>query len=162
VAPSNVRVIVHFHPYESAGQPTVTSRSNGRFLQLSWTWQLRCLTAKCLPKTKTSDLAHVFSFSPAHVEYLSPTGQVRYSLDARFPRIAVLSQLSPSEIAAIGNRQLRWYDQLTPVATPHYRMSPSLLFWLALALAAVLGATGLALAGRWAWQFRPDRAAQAP
>src|SRR5262249_11324592 len=42
VAPSNVRVIVHFHPYESAGQPTVTSRSNGRFLQLSWTWQLRC------------------------------------------------------------------------------------------------------------------------
>jgi hypothetical protein len=162
VAPANVRVIVHFHPYRPAGPPTVTRSSNGRFLQLSWTWNLRCLTAKCLPKTKTSDLAHVFGFSPAHVEYLSPTGQVRYALDARFPRIAVLSQLSPSEIDAIGNRQLRWYDQLTPVAKPQYQVSPSLLFWLSLALAAVLGAAGLAVAGRWAWQFRPARAAQAP
>ncbi|HEU5245446.1 MAG TPA: hypothetical protein VFU33_13700 [Gaiellaceae bacterium] len=162
VAPSNVKVVVHFHPYQPAGAPTVTRTSNGRFLRLAWTWQLRCLTAKCLPKTKTSDLAHVFGFSPAHVEYLSPTGQVRYSLDARFPRIAVLSELSPSEIQAIGNRQLRWYDQLTPVAKPHYRVAPSLLFWLALALAVVLGAAGLALGGRWAWQFRPSRAAQAP
>jgi hypothetical protein len=162
VAPANVRVIVHFHPYQPAGPATVTRSSNGRFLQLSWTWQLRCLSAKCLPKTKTSDLAHVFGFSPAHIEYRSPTGQVRYALDARFPRIAVLSQLSPSEIDAIGNRQLKWYDQLTPVAKPDYQVSPSLLFWLAVALAAVLGAAGLALAGRWAWQFRPARAAQAP
>ena len=161
VAPANVRVIVHFHPYQPAGPPTVTRTSNGRFLQLSWTWKLRCLTAECLPKTNTSDLSHVFGFSPAHVEYVSPAGQVRYALDARFPHIAVLSELSPAEIAALGNRELRWYDQLTPVTKPHYGASPSLLFWLALALAAVLGATGLAVAGRWAWQFRPARAAQA-
>jgi hypothetical protein len=162
VAPANVRVIVHFHPYQSAGPPTVTRTSNGRLLQLTWTWKLRCLTAKCLPETKTSDLAHVFHFSPAHVEYVSPTGQVRYALDARFQRVAVLSELSPSEIAALSNRQVKWYDQLTPVLKPHYRLSPSLLFWLALALAAVLGAAGLALAGRWAWQFRPARAGQEP
>ena len=162
VAPANVRVIVHFHPYHPAGPPTVTRTSNGRLLQLTWTWKLRCLTEKCLPQMKGSDDAHVFGFSPAHVEYLSPTGQVRYVLNARFPHIAVLSELSPAEVAAIGNRQLRWYARLTPVARPHYRLSPSLLFWLSLALAAVLGATGLALAGRWAWQFRPARAAQAP
>ena len=92
VAPSNVHVIVHFYPYKPAGPPTVVRRSNGRFLQLTWTWQLQCLTAKCLPETKTSDLARVFGFSPAHIEYVAPAGQVRYSLDARFPRIAVLSQ----------------------------------------------------------------------
>ena len=158
VAPSNVHVIVHFHPYEPAGPPTVVRSSNGRFLQLTWTWKLRCLTAKCLPETARSDLARVFGFSPAHIEYVAPTGQVRYSLDARFPRIAVLSELSPKVVANLGNHELKWSDQLTPLPAPQYRASPSLLFWLSLALAVVLGAAGLALASRWAWQFRPARA----
>ncbi len=48
--------------------------------------------------TKTSDLAHIFQFRPAHIEYVSPTGQVRYALNARFQRIAVLSELSPSVV----------------------------------------------------------------
>jgi hypothetical protein len=162
VAPSNVHVIVHFHPYQPIAPPTLVRASNGRLLQLTWTWKLRCLTAKCLPVTKTSDLARVFQFSPAHVEYVAPTGQVRYSLNARFERIAVLSELSPAEVTDLGNQQLKWYSHLTPLPAPRYRVSPSHLFWLSLALAAVLAATGLALAGRWAWQFRPARAAQAP
>jgi hypothetical protein len=161
VAPSNVHVIVHFHPYNPAGPPTVVRVSNGRLLQLTWTWHLRCLTVKCLPVTKTSDLARVFRFSPAHIEYVSPTGQVRYSLNARFPRIAALSELSPNEVTDIENRTLNWYTHLTPLPAPGYRVSPDLLFWLSLALAAVLGATGLALAGRWALQFRPARAERA-
>ena len=164
VAPSNVRVITHFHPYQPAGPPTVTRASNGRLLQLTWTWTLHCLTKQCLPVTRTSDLAHVFQFSPAHIEYVAPTGQVRYSLDARFQRIAALSELSPSEVTALLNRTIFWYSDanLTPVAAPQYRVSPSLLFWLSLGLAVVLGAAGLALASRWALQFRPARAAQGP
>jgi hypothetical protein len=160
VAPANVRVIVHFHPYRPAGPPTLTRVSNGRFLQLTWTWRLRCLTAACLPRTKKNDLAHVFRLSPAHIEYVAPTGRVRYSLDARFQRIAVLSELSPSVVSGIGNHVLEWSAPLTPVPAPHYRAAPSLLFWLSLALAAVLGATGLALVSRWAWQFRPAREGQ--
>jgi hypothetical protein len=160
VAPANVRVITHFHPYQPAGPPTVTRTSNGRLLQLTWTWKLLCLTAKCLPETKTSDLAHVFGFSPAHIEYVAPTGQVRYSLDARFQQVAVLSELSPKVVANLTNHELKWSSQLTPLPPPQYRTSPSLLFWLSLALAAVLGAAGLAIASRWAWQFRPARASQ--
>lgn len=162
VAPSNVKVVVHFHPYRSAGAPTVVRTSNGRLLQLTWTWHLRCLTVQCLPVTKHSDLSHVFRFSPAHIEYLSPTGQVRYALNARFPRIAVLSELSPSEVAAIGARVLVWYDQITPISGPHYRVSPDLAFWLAVVLAVLLGAAGLVLAVRWALPFLPARATQAP
>jgi hypothetical protein len=162
VAPANVHVIVHFHPYQAAGPPTVTRSSNGRLLQLTWTWKLHCLTKVCLPVTKTSDLARVFHFTPAHVEYRSPTGQVRYALNARFPRIAALSELSPSEVTAIGHQTLIWGNHLTPVAAPQYRVSPNLLFWLSLAVAALLGAVGLTLVTRWALQFRPARAAQAP
>ena len=161
VAPANVHVSVHFRPYKSVGPPTVVRSSNGRLLQLTWTWKLRCLTVQCLPVTRTSDLARVFRFSPAHVEYRSPTGQVRYAINARFPRVAALSELSPAEVAAISDHTLIWGSQLTPLPAPHYRVSPSLLFWLSLAVAAMLGATGLALASRWALQFRPARAEQA-
>ena len=163
VAPSNVNVVVHFRPYRSAGGPTVVRTSNGRLLQITWTWHLRCLTVECLPVTKHSDLSHVFQFSPAHVEYLSPTGQVEYTKDARFPHIAVLSQLSPAEVNAISVRALDWYgiDQITPLPAPHYRISPNLAFWLAVALATLLGAAGLALAARWALPYLPARAAPA-
>jgi hypothetical protein len=162
VAPANVRVKVHFRPYRSAGAPTLVRRSNGRLLQLTWTWKLRCLVVQCLPVMKGSDLAHVFQFSPAHVEYRSPQGQIRYTINARFPRIAVLSELSPSEIAALGAHQLVWYDQLsvTPLPAPHYRVAPSSAFWLAVALGVALGAAGLFIGGRWALQFRPARAAR--
>ena len=160
VAPANVHVSVHFHPYQAAGPPTVVRSSNGRFLQLTWTWKLRCLTKACLPVTKTNDLSRVFHFSPAHVEYRSPTGQVRYALNARFPRVAALSELSPAEVNAISHQTLLWANHLAPLPAPRYRVSPSLLFWLALALAVVLGAAGLALVSRWAWQFRPARAMQ--
>jgi len=162
VAPSNVRTIVHFAPYEPAGPPTVVRTSNGRLLQITWTWKLRCLTVECLPVMKKSDLAHIFHFSPAHVEYLSPQGEVRYATDARFPHIAVLSELSPFEVAALQHQSLSWYYQLTPLPSPRYRVSPGLAFWLAVALAAVLGAAGLVIAGRWALPFLPARAAPSP
>ncbi|HKD94195.1 MAG TPA: hypothetical protein VKB43_05740 [Gaiellaceae bacterium] len=162
VAPANVHVFVHFHPYKAAGPPTMTRSSNGRLLQLTWTWKLHCLTKQCLPETKTSDLARVFHLPPAHIEYLSPTGQVRYALNARFPRVATLSELSPSEVTAMERQTLIWANHLTPVASPQYRVSPNLLFWLTLALAGLLGAAGLVLVGRWAYQFRPARAAQTP
>jgi hypothetical protein len=160
VAPANVRTIVHFAPYEPAGPPAVVRTAGGRLLQMTWTWKLHCLTVKCLPVTKTSDFAKVFQFSPAHVEYLSPEGKVRYAIDARFQRIAVVSQLSPSELALLRAHGLAWYYRLTPVPAAQYRMSPDLAFWLAIALAAVLGAAGIVVASRWALQFRPARQAK--
>ena len=160
VAPGNVHVLVNFAPYTPVARPTVTRSSNGRLLQMTWTWTLRCLTLQCLPQTQSSQFSHVFHFHPARVEYLSPRGAVRYALDARFQRVEVLSQLSPSEIHALGTHTLLWQDRITPVSHPNYRVSPSLVFWLSVALAIVLGAAGLALATRWALQFRPSRAAE--
>jgi hypothetical protein len=162
VAPANVRVIVHFAPYKAAGPPTEVRTGNGRLLQITWTWTLRCLTTSCLPVTRKSDISHIFHFHPAHIEYLSPGGQVRYALNARFQQIVVHSELSPSAVRAIEARTINWQYRLTPLPASRYRVSPSLLFWLAVALASVLGAAGLALAARWALQFRPARAAQAP
>ena len=159
VAPGNLRVAVHFDPYQRTRPPTRILSRNGRLVQVTWTWTLRCLTVECVPVTRSSDLSHVFHFGPAHVEYLSPGGKVEYALNARFQRVAVLSQLSPSVVSALESHTINWQAPLTPVSAPHYRLSPDLAFWLAVALAVVLGAVGLALVTRWALQFRPAAAA---
>ena len=155
VAPANLRVAAHFRPYEPIAPPTEARTIRGRLLQVTWTWRLRCLTPECVPVMRHSQFTHVFLFSPAHVEYLSPTGTVRYAVDARFQRVEVVSQLSPSVIHALGVHTIDWQAPLTPVTRPHYRVSPGLAFWLAVALAIALGTTGLAIATRWALQFRP-------
>lgn len=160
VAPANVRVRVNFAPYRAAAPPTEVRSSNGRLLQMTWTWTIRCLTVQCIPVMPSSQFSRVFLFHPAHIDYLSPTGALRYSLNARFQRVEVLSQLSPNEIHALGAHTLLWQDDITPLPAAQYRVSPNLVFWLAVALATVLGAAGLAVAGRWALQFRPARAAQ--
>jgi len=158
VAPSNVHVAVHFAPYRPTGPPTVVRTSNGRLLQITWTWKLLCLTTKCLPVTRASSISHIFHFGNAHVEYVSPTGTVRYALNARFQKVLALTRLTPSVVAAALNHILIWQYHITPLPGPHYRVSPDLLFWLAVALACVLGAAGVALVARWALQFRPARA----
>jgi hypothetical protein len=164
VAPANLRVAVHFRPYEPIASPTEVRTSSGHLLQITWTWRLRCLTPECIPVMRHSQFTHVFLFSPAHIEYLSPTGQIRYAVDARFQRVEVLSQLSPSVIHALEAHTIDWQAPITPITRPHYRVSPDLAFWLAVALAIVLGTTGLAVGTRWALQFRPraDAAASLP
>jgi hypothetical protein len=160
VAAANVRVAAHFGVYRPAGPPTVVRTSNGRLLQMTWTWTLRCLTASCVPETKDSNIARVFHFGRARVDYVSPTGQVRYSLRAAFEPVVVYSQLSPAIVKGLEGHQIRWQAPLTPVAAPRYRVSPGLVFWLAVALAVVLGTLGLTLATRWALQFRTKATAQ--
>jgi hypothetical protein len=159
VAPANLRVKVHFDPYHPVGPPTETRTESGRFLQITWTWTLRCLTADCVPVRPRSQTTHIFHFGPANVEYLSPTGQVRYALNARFQRLEVVSELSPDVVKGIVNHTIEWQAPLTPVAAPRYGKSPALAFWLAVTLAVVLGAAGLGIGARWAWQFRPAKVA---
>ena len=161
VAPANVRVAPNFAPYEPTGPPTETRVYNGRLLQLTWSWTLNCLTAECLPETKTSGVSSIFRFAPVRVRYLSPAGTVRYALIAHFQPVIVYSQLSPNIVRALQGHEIAWQDPLTPVPSPHYRISPDLAFWLAVALAIALGTAGLGIATRWALQFRPQATARA-
>jgi hypothetical protein len=65
-------------------------------------------------------------------------------------------------VKALEDHTINWQDPITPVNPPHYGTSPDLAFWVAVALAIVLGAAGLALAARWALQFRPQAGATLP
>lgn len=160
VAPANLQVRVNFAPYEPTGPPARVLTFSGRLSQTTWTWTLRCLTLQCVPETKTSEIARVFHFAPVRIRYVSPAGVTEYSLLAHFQSIVAHSQLSPDVVTALQGHQIDWQAPVTPLAAPRYRVSPNLAFWLAVALAVVLGSAGLALVARWALRFRPRAAAR--
>ncbi len=160
VDPLRLRVRAGFAPYTTTGEPTILRLHVGRFEQLTWTWHLRCLTAKCIPVFPPSETLHVFRFPSAHIDYLKLNGTRDYGIAAAWPEVEVLSQVSPGvESALINARKYNWQYSLTPVAAPTFRVSPMLLFWLALGLAgaAVLGA--LVASARWYRVLRPRVAA---
>jgi hypothetical protein len=162
VDPTRLRVQVGFAPYTIVGAPTVLRLHVGRFEQLTWTWQLRCLTAKCVPVAPPSETFHVFRFRTAHIEYLRANGKRAFGINATWPSVKVLSQVSPAvETALLNARKYDWQYRLAPVAAPTFRVSPSLLFWLALGLAGLSVAVALGALARWYRVLRPRVASAA-
>jgi hypothetical protein len=162
VDPARLRVRTAFAPYTIVRTPQVLRLRAGRFTQVTWTWRIRCLASPCVPRTPPSDKFHVFRFPPAHVDYMTPQGKRLYGIDAYWPRIEVLSQVSPGVQRFLElTKKIDWQVHLTPVAAPTYRVPPTLLFWLTVALAGAAGGLGLAIAGRWALRVRPRVAAAA-
>jgi hypothetical protein len=151
VDPGRLTVQAHFAPYIPIHAPQVRRLHYGRFEQVTWVWKLRCLDSGCVPRVPPSDKFKTFGFPPAHISY----GK-QYDLNAYWPTVEVLSQISPGvQEVILETKKIRWQTPLTPIATPTYRMSPSLVFWLAVALASALGAAALLFGGRWVLLVRP-------
>ena len=160
---ARLRVTTSFAPYEPTRAPTVVQAHSGRFAQVTWTWTLRCLTTRCVPRAPPSDGAHVFRFHPARIEYLRPNLKPAYRIHASFPPIEAVSQVSPGVAAVLQKtNRLNWRLGLTPVAAPTYRLSPGVLFWLAIGVARGFGLVALLLTWRWYLVVRPRRAHDLP
>src|SRR5205807_1223323 len=81
-----------------------------------------------------------------------------YGINASFPPVEVLSQVSPGVVAFLRQtNRLNWRLGMTPVAAPTYRISPRLVLWLAVAVAGLFGAGAIWLAWRWYLVVRPRR-----
>ena len=161
VDPARLEVSTDFAPYVLTNSPTILRLRMGRFAQVTWTWTLHCLTLPCVPRVPPSDKFHVFRFHPARITYLQINRKPAYAISASWPPVEVLSQVSPGVAAFLQKTsRLNWRLGMTPVAAPTYRLSPGLLFWLAIGIAGVLGLAALGLAWRWYLVVRPRRAAQ--
>jgi hypothetical protein len=159
VDPSRLRVTADFTPYTALHAPTLLKVHVGRFEQMTWTWTLRCLTARCVPVKPPSEIFHVFRFHPVQIDYLGTNGKLAYGITASWPAVEVVSQVSPGVIAFLRKtNRINWRYRLTPVAAPAYRVSPMLLFWLALAVGGAALLTALVLARRWYLLVRPRAA----
>jgi hypothetical protein len=158
VDPGRLQVTTDFAPYEPTQAPSITRLRVGRFAQVTWTWTLRCLTVQCVPRAPPSERFHVFQFHAAHIAYLRVNRRPAYRIDANWPPIEVLSQVSPGLVAFLQKtNDLNWRLGMTPVAAPVWRTSPGLLIWLAIGAAAVFGLAALALVWRWYLVIRPRR-----
>jgi len=159
VDPQRLRVRAAFTPYEPTKAPSILRAQIGRFAQVTWTWTLRCITSPCVPRKPPSEKFHVFRFPAARIEYLKLDHTPAYGINASWPRVEVLSQVSPGVAAFLEKtNHLNWQLGMTPVAAPTYRLSPGLLFWLAVAAAGLFGGAALLLGRRWYLLVRPQRA----
>jgi hypothetical protein len=160
VDPQRLRVRVAFAPYEEAKAPSVLRVHIGRFSQVTWTWTLRCITSPCVPRVPPSEKYHVFKFPQARIEYLQLDGTPAYGINASWPPVEVLSQVSPGVTAFLEKtNHVNWRLGISPVAAPTYRVSPGLLYWVAIGVAGLFGLVGLWLAWRWYLAVRPRRSA---
>lgn len=162
VDPQRLRIATDFLPYTALHESQLRIRA-GRFEQVTWTWTLHCLTADCVPESPPSEKFHVFHFRPVQIEYLALNGTPAYGITAAWPAVEVVSHVSPGVVAALlRTKQLNWRYQLAPVAAPTYRFPPTLVSWVALALAGLALAAAAVLARRWYFVLRPERAPPPP
>ena len=138
VAPGLPRVVRSFAPYVVDGVTTVR-RDVGQFIQLRYTFRLRCLRANCLP---TSGRANV-RFDPVRVLYRSPAGEPRV-VRASWPRVELYSRLASVTKEEQSTSRLNtpvmapWRADLTALPPVSHRSSPTLIIAVLLLAAGLL------------------------
>jgi hypothetical protein len=156
VDPAAVDVKSDFKPYETIGATELERQDVGRFTHLTYTTTLRCLTEDCIPKTfKYSDIP----ISQTPELPLFPENQQRdEKRKYDFPPTLVTTGKG-DDLRTLGRvvwpplrslSRLNWYDDaivgqgfpfvatVTPLPDTSYRISPTLLGLLLLALAIAL------------------------
>jgi len=159
IDPTRLRVSASFAPYTPVTAPKLLRLRVGRFEQMTWTWTLRCLVARCVPVVPPSEKFHIFRFPSAHITYLKTNGKPDFGIDATWPRVEVLSQVSPGVVSGLAlKKKYDWQYGLAPVLSPTFRIRPMFLFWLAIGAAGLAGLVALFALFRWYLAIRPRKA----
>jgi hypothetical protein len=142
VDPASVGVITDFAPYELAGERTVERRVSPGVALVTFRFPLRCLQEGC----DTSTARGVAEFETGRVVYRfrAGAGDAFGALD--WPAFEVASRVSADDVDRI-----RWRAAETMLPDVSYRVDPTWLAALLLAVAAVLGASAVLLARRMWW-----------
>jgi hypothetical protein len=150
VDPDSVRIAADFDPWEVDGEPVTRRRDDGNTSHLRITYFLRCVSGTCVPSGQSGRYAFPF----ARIAYGAPSDQSieESSIELPLPAIRVYSRF------ALGNREAGpnespWRADVLTLPAVSYDVSPGVLVFVLLVLAALAGAGGLALA--WvAWPRR--------
>ncbi len=162
VDPDDVVVKTDFKPYEAVGETEVERQDLGRFTHLRYTTTLRCLEIACIPNTfkyadvpisQTPDLPlfpenqqrdekRKYEFPPALVtagegEDAKTLGRVVWT------PLRSLSRINWYDSSVVG-QGFPFATNVTPLPETSYRISPTLLGVLLLALAVALVAIPVA------------------
>ena len=178
VAPGDVRVKTDFEPYEAVAETAVTRADVGRFTHLRYTTELRCLSERCIPRTAegettVSQLPGLPPFIPGQqrdekVKYEFPPALVTATAE---PEDKVLGRVVWPPLRSLS--RINWYDSnvvgqgfpfvatVTPLPETTYRVSPTLLGVLLLALAVAIVAVPVGYLARGMRARREPKSADA-
>lgn len=173
VDPDDVRLSTNFDPYEKVGATRVEREDIGEFTLLRYTTTLNCLSQFCIPQTFRGETT--VSQIPGAPPFL-PGQQRDEKVKYEFPPAIVVAEAGAKD-KTLGRvvwaplrslSRINWYDSnvvgqgfpfvsnVTPVSEPDYRISPTTLGLILLALALCL----LAIPGFLVWDRRRRNAVQ--
>ena len=144
VDPSRIELHTNWSPYKVIGSQQPVRRDVGNFTQLSWRARLHCVESDCLPGVGS---VRRFRFVQA-----SLTSPAFTPVTIKWPEIAVVSRLDPIDlkrrpvITEVGQRFTDrpaaaippWRADTRTLDAVSYRLTPALVFWLAVAVALLL------------------------
>jgi hypothetical protein len=153
VLPGDVELKTDFKPYEAVGDTSVTREDIGRFTHFRYTTVLRCLSEDCIPQTRSN----VTISQTPELPLLPEVQQRDEKTKFQFPPALVTAKAEPAD-KLLGRvvwpplrslSRINWYDDevvgqgfpfvatVTPLPETTYRVSPTILGLLLLALALV-------------------------
>jgi hypothetical protein len=154
VPPEDVQVKTDFEPYEAVAETAVARADVGRFTHLRYTTELRCLSERCIPRTAEGETT--VSQLPGLPPFI-PGQQRDEKVKYAFPPALVTAKAEPDKV--LGRvvwpplrslSRINWYDSkvvgqgfpfvatVTPLPDTTYRVSPTVLGVLLLALAVAI------------------------
>ena len=167
VDPNRIELHTNWSPYKVVGSRRPVRRDVGNYSQLSWRVRLHCVESDCLPGVGS---VRRFRFVQA-----SLTSPAFAPVTIKWPEIAVVSRLDPIDIkrrpviTEVGQRITDrpaaaippWRADTGTLDAVSYRVSPELVFWLAVAGGLLLiAAAGLLVrplipTPAWLLRWRP-------
>ena len=157
--PDRVFLEANWTPYEPA-TPFLRQRTDvGSVTRLRWTGDLHCVALDCAPDPGSVARKQL---RPSYVRYrATPGGPAPAPIRITWPAVSGFSRLDPihlqrnaivSKVDRINRLSVLlppWQLNSLPVGSDSRRISPTALFWVALALALGLVAAAFALARPW-------------
>jgi hypothetical protein len=144
VDPDTVRVSTQFVPWEIVGVPLRTRSDAGQTTHLRTVFTLRCTSSPCLPTNNASAL----EFGAGRLSYAKPADVpgARKSMPIDWPLLLVASRFAAANAEGLGASDALWRADLASFPAASYRISPTLLVRVLVALAVLLTLGGVALA----------------
>lgn len=162
--PDRLRLRANWSPYQPVAPMRRTRTDIGSFARLRWDVDLQCIIVDCAPNPGSAVRT---TFRPATIAYSGPSARSGFRpIRIRWPVVSLFSRIDPVALeqhATIVTRsgqnlQLRavlppWRVTSEPIGAVSYRVSPSVAFGAALALALACILVAAALVKPWLPHF---------
>jgi hypothetical protein len=152
VDPDSLRVQQEFSPWGLIAPPGQKREDSEHTTLVTRTYVMRCVIGPCVPPRETAQL----EFDPVVVSYRLLEGNMRHTIELRWPVLAVHSQIVQGDLERREAVTTPWRADLVSLPEASYGVSPTLARVLLFGGACLLALAGIALAYRAVPKREPE------